>query len=164
MAPGLIDCKMDGGFCRGGILPESTRPKKHVENHAFFNDFKGCHRVPFTREKVPKSAVFTILEALQAHQVRTIVFRFRPMGCNLFWAQAAGSWLYTMGVPFFLQYSNLWYWTPRIFCVFWSNVVDISPPRFSFSEAKTIRQKSAFFHRFRFSKPVLMEIVAQTGE
>ena len=116
--------------------------------------FKGCHRVPFTREKVPKSAVFMILEALQAHQVRTIVFRFRPMGCNLFWAQAAGSWLYTMGVPFFLQYSNLWYWTPRIFCVFWSNVVDISPPRFSFSEAKTIRQKSAFFHLFRFSKPV----------
>ena len=69
-----------------------------------------------------------------------------------------------MGVPFFLQYSNLWYWTPRIFCVFWSNVVDISPPWFSFSEAKTIRQKSAFFHLFRFSKPVLMEIVAQTGE
>ncbi len=99
MAPGLIDCKMDGGFCRGGILPESTRPKKHVENHAFFNDFKGCHRVPFTREKVPKSAVFTILEALQAHQVRTIVFRFKPMGCNLFCAQAAGSWLYTLGVP-----------------------------------------------------------------
>ena len=61
--------------------------------------FKGCHRVPFTREKVPKSAVFTILEALQNHQVRTIVFRFRPMGCNLFWAQAAGSWLYTLGVP-----------------------------------------------------------------
>ena len=61
--------------------------------------FKGCHRVPFTREKVPKSAVFMILEALQAHQVRTIVFRFRPMGCNLFWAQAAGSWLYTLGVP-----------------------------------------------------------------
>ena len=103
MAPGLIDCKMDGGFCRGGILPESTRPKKHVENHAFFNDFKGCHRVPFTREKVPKSAVFTILEALQAHQVRTIVFRFRPMGCNLFCAQAVGSWLYTLGVPFFVS-------------------------------------------------------------
>lgn len=101
MAPGLIDCKMDGGFCRGGILPESTRPKKHVENHAFFNDFKGCHRVPFTREKVPKSAVFTILEVLQAHQVRTIVFRFKPMGCNLFCAQAAGSWLYTLGVPLF---------------------------------------------------------------
>ena len=61
--------------------------------------FKGCHRVPFTRKKVPKSAVFMILEALQVHQVRTIVFRFRPMGCNLFWAQAAGSWLYTLGVP-----------------------------------------------------------------
>ena len=84
MAPGLIDCKMDGGFCRGGILLESTLPGKYGKNHAFFNDFKGCHRVPFTREKVPKSAVFTILEALQAHQVRTIVFRFKPMGCNLF--------------------------------------------------------------------------------
>ena len=107
MAPGLIDCKMDGGFCRGGILPESTRPQKHVENHAFFNDFKGCHRVPFTREKVPKSAVFTILEALQAHQVRTIVFRFKPMGCNLFCAQAAGSWLYTLGVPFFSSISSI---------------------------------------------------------
>ena len=127
MAPGLIDCKMDGGFCRGGILPESTRPKKHVENHAFFNDFKGCHRVPFTREKVPKSAVFTILEALQAHQVRTIVFRFKPMGCNLFCAQAAGSWLYTLGVPplcklcvtsgsSFPSQTDISGWFRRIFC------------------------------------------------
>ena len=84
MAPRLIDCKMDGGFCQGGILPESTLPGKYGKNHAFFNDFKGCRQVPFTRKKVPKSAVFTILEALQAPHGRTIVFRFRPMGCNLF--------------------------------------------------------------------------------
>ena len=89
--------------------------------------FKGCHRVPFTREKVPKSAVFTILEALQNHQVRTIVFRFRPMGCNLFWAQAAGSWLYTLGVPplcklcvtsgsSFPSQTDISGWFRRIFC------------------------------------------------
>lgn len=84
MASRSIDCKMDGGFCQGGILLESTLPGKYGENHAFFNDFKGCRQVPFVREKVPKSAIFTILEALQSHQVRTIVFRFKPMGCNLF--------------------------------------------------------------------------------
>ena len=84
MASRSIDCKMDGGFCQGGILPESTQLGKYGKNHAFFNVFKGCRQVPFVRKKVPKSAVFTILKALQSHQVRTIVFRFKPMGCNLF--------------------------------------------------------------------------------
>lgn len=84
MAPRLIDCKVDDEFCQGGILSESTLPGKYGKNHAFFNDFKGCRQVPFVRKKVPKSAVFTILGALQSHQVRTIVFRFKPIGCNLF--------------------------------------------------------------------------------